>query len=166
MPNYTYTGMDPSITLRGVTFPAGEAVEIDDPAFESKLDALPYFSSDKPEPVQKEESSDSAEIAGLKRKISGLEAENATLRRQLAEALEGSEPEAEVEPITAIEEEPELEMVDPGTPDEEVEIPEDWETLHWKQRLVIAKNFTDMDIANGDDADTVIRMELEARANA
>lgn len=44
--NYVYTGTKSApktITLRGVKFPTGEAVVINDPALAAKLDGLDYF---------------------------------------------------------------------------------------------------------------------------
>lgn len=166
MPNYTYTGMDPSISLRGITFPQGEAVEVDDPAFEAKLGVLPYFSSDKPESATKpapNSEADTPQVQELRRKVNALEAENATLRRQLLEATGEQEPEEDIfeepEPV-------EVEMVDPNTPDEAIEIPEDWRDWHWKRQMVLAKNFTDMGISNQADAIAAIELELETRGNA
>ena len=170
MPKYTYTGMDPSISLRGIVFPQGEAIEVDDPAFEAKLDALPYFSSDKPEsaikPAQNTEA-DTPQVQELKRKVHALEAENATLRRQLLEQAGEQAPVVEVAdeeptPVEAVE----VEMVDPNTPEEVIEIPEDWRDWHWKRQMVLAKNFTDMEISNQADVIAAIELELETRGNA
>lgn len=164
MPSYTYTGSDIEFLMRGVHFPQGEAVEINDPGFEAKLDNLPYFTSDKPKPkattvvALRDE-----EIEGYQRHIAGLEAENATLRKRISE-LEGADPE----PIVAVEPDEEPEVVETYTPNEQeaaVEIPEDWRDMHWKRQMVLAKKFTDMEIENQADAVTAIELELERRGN-
>lgn len=166
MPSYTYTGLEESIVLRGVTFPKGEAVEVSDAGFEAKLDAMPYFTSDKPKVEQTYVDPESEEVAGLKRKIAALEAENATLRKQIVEytnaANEAEEFEPEPEPVVA----DDLEMIDPKEPDVSEPIPDDWRDWHWKRQMVLAKKFTDMEINNQSDAVTAIEMELEARGNS
>ncbi|MEM8615487.1 MAG: hypothetical protein AAGF20_00985 [Pseudomonadota bacterium] len=43
------------------------------------------------------------------------------------------------------------------------DIPENWRDLHWRQRVKIAKRFTDEEITNGGDATAAIELELEAR---
>ena len=49
---FTYTGPDASNTIRGVTFPIGEAVEVADESLAAKLSRLPYFAQgDAAEPV-------------------------------------------------------------------------------------------------------------------
>lgn len=167
MPSYTYTGLDDSITLRGITFAQGSPVEIVDAGFEKKLDNLPYFSSDKPEALKEVADSlkdDTPEVQELKRKIYALQTENASLRKQIleytSEALAEEEPEPEPEPV-------ELESFDPNEPEETVEIPADWREWHWKRRMVLAKNFSDGgdEIKNGEDADFIIEQELAARGN-
>ncbi|MEL7226999.1 MAG: hypothetical protein AAGL17_19725 [Cyanobacteria bacterium J06576_12] len=165
MPSYTYTGLDESITLRGVTFLKGEAVDISDPAFERKLDGMPYFSTDKPEAakaVPESMENDSPEVQELKRKLHAVEAENASLRRQILELT--SDALAEPEPEPEIEAEPvELESFDPTEPEQIEPIPDDWRDMHWKRQMVLAKKFTDMEINNQSDAVTAIEMELERR---
>lgn len=173
MPSYTYNGLEESITLRGVTFLKGEPVEVD-ADFESKLDSLPYFTSDKPKPKATNITAlRDQEIDGYKRQIAGLEAENAGLRKRLNEA---SQPALEPTPVKVTPEEeviseytpgqpdPDLEIPHPGAPKLE-EIPADWRDMHWKRQLVLAKKFTDMEINNGSDAVTAIEMELERRGD-
>ena len=165
MPSYTYTGLEESIVLRGVTFPKGEAVEVSDAGFELKLDAMPYFTSDKPKVEQTYVDPESEEVAGLKRKIAALEAENATLRKQIVEytnaANEAEIFEPEPEPVVA----DDLEMIDPKEPDVSEPIPDDWRDWHWKRQMVLAKKFTDQEISNQADAVAAIELELEARGN-
>lgn len=47
---YKYTGPDDSITIRGVTFKKGKAVEVEDAATAAKISVLPYFSIAKRKP--------------------------------------------------------------------------------------------------------------------
>ena len=183
MTKYTYTGLEESITLRGIDFPKGEAVEISDSAFEAKLDAMPYFNSDKPEadiaPPPAFDAPESPLEAELKRKVAALEAENATLRK-LLEAATQPEPEAtpvevapedeviteytpgEPEPVSDTD--PDLDIPHRGAPKAE-EIPADWREMHWKRQMVLAKKFTDMEITNQADAVTAIELELERRGD-
>ncbi len=177
MPSYTYTGLEDSITLRGIEFPKGEAVEISDSAFEAKLDAMPYFNSDKPEadiaPPSAFDAPESPLEAELKRKVAALEAENATLRKLLESA---TQPEPEATPVEVAPEEeviteytpggadPDLDIPHRGAPKAE-EIPADWREMHWKRQMVLAKKFTDMEITNQADAVTAIELELERRGN-
>ena len=171
MPSYTYNGLEESITLRGVTFLKGEPVEVD-ADFESKLDSLPYFTSDKPKPKATNMTAlRDEEIDGYKRQIAGLEAENAGLRKRLNEASQTA-PEAIPVDVTPEEEviseytpgaaDPDLEIPHPGAPKLEP-IPDDWRELHWKRKVVLAKKFTDMEIANEADAVTAIELEIETR---
>lgn len=166
MPSYTYTGLEESIVLRGITFPKGEAVEVSDAGFEAKLDAMPYFTSDKPQVEQTYVDPESEEVAGLKRKIAALEAENATLRKQIVEytnaANEAEIFEPEPEPVEA----DDLEMIDPKEPDVSEPIPDDWREWHWKRQMVLAKKFTDQEISNQADAVAAIELELEARGDS
>ena len=45
---YRFTGEQDEITLRGVTFKKGKAVDVEDPALAQKLDALGLFEVVKP----------------------------------------------------------------------------------------------------------------------
>jgi len=40
-------------------------------------------------------------------------------------------------------------------------LPENWETLHWKQRVKLAKELTGKECANGAEADAALRGALE-----
>lgn len=40
-------------------------------------------------------------------------------------------------------------------------LPENWEKLHWKQRVKLAKELTGKDCANGAEADEALREALE-----
>lgn len=40
-------------------------------------------------------------------------------------------------------------------------LPENWEKLHWKQRVKLAKELTGKDCANGGEADAALRGALE-----
>jgi hypothetical protein len=40
-------------------------------------------------------------------------------------------------------------------------LPENWETLHWKQRVKLAKELTGKECANGAEADAALREALE-----
>ncbi len=44
---YKYTGEQDEITLRGVTFKKGKAVDVDDPNLEQKISAMSDFSQVK-----------------------------------------------------------------------------------------------------------------------
>ncbi len=182
MPSYTYNGPNKSITLRGVEFPQGEAVLVDDADLEKKLDNLPFFDGDKPKevvkPVAVSDSEKDVEIAQLKRTIGRLEHENTVLRRRVAEY------EAPIDKPTLVEITPEEEVISeytPGAEDdpdfdipplgrdksepEQVEIPDDWRDMHWKRQQVLARKLTDMEITNQEDAVTAIEMELERRGD-
>lgn len=172
MPSYTYTGLEESIVLRGITFPKGEAVEVSDAGFEAKLDAMPYFTSDKPKVEQAHVDPESEEVAGLKRKIAALEAENATLRKQLAEYVDAADEAEDIDSASApvgvrIKNDPpppgDVEFVNPKEPDVSEPIPDDWREWHWKRQMVLAKKFTDQEISNQADAVAAIELELEAR---
>lgn len=167
MPSYTYTGPENSITLRGIDFPQGEAVEVSDAEFQKKLDNLPFFDSDKPKEVAKpaavSDSEKDAEISRLKREVGRLTHEVQSLQRQLDEY--GAD-----EVATPVEVSPEEEVISEYTPGEkqsepEADIPEDWREMHWKRQVVIAKKFTDMEISNQADAVAAIELELERRGN-
>lgn len=185
MPSYTYTGPEDEISLRGVTFPKGVPVPIDDKGFEAKLDNLPYFDTDKPEAAKAApaafEKPETEREAELKRKVAALEAENATLRKRIVEL---SEPEPEATPVEVTPEEEVISEYTPGEtepaaeddPDldiphrgaakpQEIEIPEDWRDMHWKRQQVLARKLTDMEITNQEDAVTAIEMELERRGD-
>jgi len=171
MPNYTYTGPEIEFVMRGVHFPQGDEVEVTDPGFAAKLDNLPYFTSDKPKPVATTVTAlRDEEIEGYQRKIAGLEAENANLRKQIADFATVEPEPAPVEPeveeeITTYtptsEADPDLRIPHPG----EEPIPDDWREWHWKRQMVLAKKFTDMEIKNQEDATTAIELELERRGN-
>lgn len=170
MPNYTYNGPDVSITLRGVVFPQGEEIEIDDKGLEAKLDALPYFTSDKPAPEVKPAVSVADGEQALLTKIAGLEAENAFLRRKLDEAVNTVGEmaiEAEIGPAPELEAaSDEIESYTPGEPDTppvDEEIPSDWREMHWKRQMVIAKKFTDEEVTDGTKAAEIIEKELARR---
>lgn len=176
MPSYTYTGPEISITLREVMFPQGEAIEVEDTELQKKLDNLPFFDSDKPKevvkPVAVSNSEKDAEISRLEREVGRLNHEVKALRARIVElsTVEEATP-VEVAPqdeviteYTPGEPEPEPET-EPETVSEVVEIPEDWREWHWKRRLVLAKNFSDDEIKNGDDADFIIEQELRSRGN-
>ncbi|NQY98620.1 MAG: hypothetical protein HRT82_15820 [Henriciella sp.] len=186
MPSYTYNGPNKSITLRGVEFPQGEAVLVDDADLEKKLDNLPFFDGDKPKevvkPVAVSDSEKDVEIAQLKRTIGRLEHENTVLRRRVAEYEAPIDeptpveitPEEEViseytpgEPEPAAEDDPDLEIPRRGGPTgpADVEIPDDWRDMHWKRQQVLARKLTDMEITNQEDAVTAIEMELERRGD-
>jgi hypothetical protein len=55
---YTFTGDQSEITLRGVTFPKGKAVDVEDEALRRKIDALPYFEQGIKRPRKKASSDD------------------------------------------------------------------------------------------------------------
>lgn len=40
---FTYTGDQDEITLRGITFPKGKAVDVEGEGLREKIAALPYF---------------------------------------------------------------------------------------------------------------------------
>jgi hypothetical protein len=40
---FKYTGDEASVTLRGVAFPKGKTVKVDDASLAAKIDALPHF---------------------------------------------------------------------------------------------------------------------------
>lgn len=175
-----YTGPEPSKTLRGVTFPRGKGVEVSDTDFVSRLVARADF----------EAGHDTAPLADPIETRAGALAEEVNLERigllavarrldlslpadaddqEIADAvMEAFEaravrrgrvrvqhysPASEPEPL-------EVPEVAPGT------IPADWEGLHWKQRVRLAKDIApelaDV-IVTKEDADEVIREKITPR---
>lgn len=46
------------------------------------------------------------------------------------------------------------------------EIPTDWNNLHWKQKVKLAKDLTGLACANGSEADEVLAAHFEGNLNA
>jgi hypothetical protein len=42
----------------------------------------------------------------------------------------------------------------------------DWQALHWKQKVKMARELTGIACANGSEADVVLKMHFEASSNA
>lgn len=173
MPSYTYIGDNVSISLRGVTFPHGEPVEIEDAEFQRKLDALAYFASDKPKPEPEVALVGAAPVMPTREQMewTGLNyiadrmalQHGATNTGELFNAIIDAirrQVATEVKP-EVIEVPAEEEVEEPASGD--AEIPSDWREMHWKRQMVLAKQFTDEEIANGGDAVAIIELELERR---
>ena len=171
MPSYTYTGDNVSISLRGVTFPHGEPVEIEDVEFQAKLDALAYFASDKPKPEPDMVPVAAAPVMPTREQMewTGLNyiadrmalnhgaTNNGELFNAIIDAIR-RQVASEVKPEVI-----ETPAEDAPEADEDANIPSDWREMHWKRQMVLAKQFTDQEIVNGGDAVAVIELELERR---
>lgn len=170
MPKYTYTGPQESMSFRGVLFPKGEPVEIDDPDFAHKLSCLSAF--DGP-PVKREVK----EAPAAPVNTSALEAENKKLKADLQslqfayDELNTRFKNLEDEHYGLGEEELPEDYVQTEDQPEEPAVPEigsglvppNWREQHWKTRVRMAKDFTGReDIETADEADAIIEGLLKA----
>lgn len=175
MPAYTYIGPEPSITFRGVLFPKGEPVEIDDPDFAHKLSCLSAF--DGPPVKQEVKEAPAAPV-----NTSALEAENKELKAAL-QSLQFAYDELNTR-FSNLEDEhyglndDEDDILDPPSDYVEIEdqpeepavpeigsglVPPNWRDMQWKQRVRLAKDLTERDdIETADQADAIIEGLLKA----
>lgn len=164
MPAYTYIGDDESIRIRGVEFPNGSPVEVDDTDLAIKLDGLPYFTSDKPEPeeVSAVVTDDETRLKGLLELIAQKDTRIAELEAELATYKLTADAEDGIEPETV---DPDLEIPHPGAP-KAVAIPADWREIHHSSRIKLAKSLPGGDqVVSNDDAIALIELELERRGD-
>lgn len=161
MPAYTYIGDEESITLRGVEFPNGSPVEVDEKSFIHKLDLSPFFTSDKPEPeeVSAVATEDDARLKGLLEVIAQKDAQIAELEAELATYKLTADAES------GIETEPEPSPEASNEPDQ-INIPDDWAEIHHSTRIKLAKSLPGgEEVVSDEDAKALIELELERRGN-
>lgn len=176
MPSVVYTGPESAKTLREVTFPQGKAVEVADPDFFARLvnrDDFQPAGDDVPPadpvetragPLASEVNLERLGLLAVAKRLSLPIAGDAS-DQDIADAVMSAfqaraearfadyEPEGEPEPLK-------VPKVAPGT------IPADWESLHWKQRVRLAKDIAPEladAIETKEDADEIIREKIEPR---
>jgi hypothetical protein len=169
MPAYTYIGPEPSITFRGILFPHGEPVSIEDMDLARKLarldmfDGPPVAEESKPEAKPAADNALQAENAELKKRLQSLQFAYDELNTRFSNledehyGLGDEEVPDDYVPTEEQPEEPAVPEIGSGL------VPDNWREMHWKQRVRMAKDFTDRDdIETAEQADAIIEGLLKA----
>ncbi len=174
MADFTYNGPQASLVFRGILFPKGEAVTIEDTALAQKLGCLVEFGATPPEPKPDPDADRPAPHNAentLAIEVKRLEAENEHLRAAYDEL---DARYTALEEAFDVEEELEGDPADGDYPaaegDEEDEtatptigsgiLPEDWRSAHWKTKQKWCSELLGLAVSNDEEGTAALEAGL------